>query len=235
MKFPWRLEFETHHQGGAFSQDGRIIASASDNHLLFFESSSGKRVATYSGHNENITSISFSTDGKFIITTSEDKTVRIWKSPERTTEPQKNKHNHPLIDNLEKCNPTLRLSPRLDEEGPSSGNESPARRSTPNSRRRSLSPNRSPSSSIGSPSQSGKQSRSPSICSLPGSRAGSRVGSMQDLHDHDTDDTNVTKVLCNGKSEHNSKLMEHMTNHASFGYGKSEHNGNIGNHVTALV
>jgi WD40 repeat protein len=44
-----------------------------------WERSSGKEVQCFVGHEDNVTSAAFSSDGKFVLTGSWDKTVRIWE------------------------------------------------------------------------------------------------------------------------------------------------------------
>lgn len=142
IKFPWRLDFDGDHQGGAFSPDGRLLTSASGKHLLIFDSSSGKQLASYSGHKDVITHITYSSDGQYIGTASADKTVCVWKSPEKTQEPPTSPaKNTPTTMAIAKLlskgkktpqnNPKIRLSPRIDEDSPALENGSKSQNNLP--------------------------------------------------------------------------------------------------------
>jgi WD40 repeat protein len=68
----------------AFSHDGRRIYSGGPgNTVQIWESSSGARVATLSGHTQPVTVVSCSPDGRLIISGSRDKTIRLWDSATR--------------------------------------------------------------------------------------------------------------------------------------------------------
>jgi WD40 repeat protein len=82
-------EFIGHHKaitGGAFSPDGRHIATCSvDGTWALWEKNSGKQILRMAGHGFNdkgepnwIKSIEFSVDGKRIVTAGLDNTARIW-------------------------------------------------------------------------------------------------------------------------------------------------------------
>ena len=45
----------------------------------------GKRVRTFSGHQKNITDLSFSADGRWLLSSSEDGTLRVWDIPAART------------------------------------------------------------------------------------------------------------------------------------------------------
>lgn len=61
----------------SFSSDG-ILATAGA--VVKLWSQEGKLLQTLQGHIENITSMTFSRDGKYIVTASNDKTVKIWQT-----------------------------------------------------------------------------------------------------------------------------------------------------------
>ncbi|MDJ0737617.1 MAG: caspase family protein [Nostocaceae cyanobacterium] len=62
----------------AFSPDGKMIASASDDNTVKVWGVDGKLVNTFKGHKDRVTSIAFSGNGKFIASGSADKTVKIY-------------------------------------------------------------------------------------------------------------------------------------------------------------
>jgi WD40 repeat protein len=63
------------------SPDGKVIAAAGENSKIFlWEFETGKLIHTLQGHGPGIIwSCTFSYDGKTIVSTSTDKTIRIWK------------------------------------------------------------------------------------------------------------------------------------------------------------
>ncbi|MGD0069041.1 MAG: pentapeptide repeat-containing protein [Streptosporangiaceae bacterium] len=62
----------------AFSPDGSLIATASDDAAWIYETSSGALHRKLSGHTGGVTAVAFSPDGALIATASTDTTVRIW-------------------------------------------------------------------------------------------------------------------------------------------------------------
>ena len=62
----------------AFSKDGQRIASASDNNVRVWDTVSGDEVMCLEGHEDVVTSVSFSPDDQLIVSGSEDRTARIW-------------------------------------------------------------------------------------------------------------------------------------------------------------
>ena len=82
VKFNWRIEFEYGGRvGGCFSPDGELFAAAREWLVIVCRAGDGKQVAVYEGHTRAIRHISFSDDGKFIVTCSDDKTVKLWQAP----------------------------------------------------------------------------------------------------------------------------------------------------------
>lgn len=71
------LNFGTPHTF-AFSNDGRQCAVASGKTIKLFEPTSGRNLATISGHTGEVVAVSFSADGKSLATTSLDSTIKIW-------------------------------------------------------------------------------------------------------------------------------------------------------------
>ena len=62
----------------AFSPDGEIIASASDDKNIILWSNSGEKLQTLKEHKESVNSVAFSPDGKIIASASDDKTIKLW-------------------------------------------------------------------------------------------------------------------------------------------------------------
>jgi WD40 repeat protein len=63
---------------GAFSHDGALYATISGEAIEVYRVSSGERIARMSGHRHKINSIVFSPDGKKLLTSSIDRTARLW-------------------------------------------------------------------------------------------------------------------------------------------------------------
>ena len=65
----------------AFSPDGKLVASASDdNRVRFQDSATGKACKTLKGHSCMVMAVALSPDGKLVASASYDKTVRLWDS-----------------------------------------------------------------------------------------------------------------------------------------------------------
>jgi len=64
-----------------FSPRGdRLLAVQDDQTMVLWDPRSGRRVARFSGHTDEIVNACFSPDGRYILSTSRDRTVRIWQS-----------------------------------------------------------------------------------------------------------------------------------------------------------
>ena len=84
VKFPWRIEFKYGgHVGGCFSPDGELFATACGCTLVVFRAVDGRQIATYDGHTRVIRHVAYSSDGKHIVTCSDDKTVKVWNAPDK--------------------------------------------------------------------------------------------------------------------------------------------------------
>jgi len=65
--------------GVAFSRDGRLLATASNDHTVrLWDPATGEPLRTLTGHTGPIWGVAFSPDGHTLATASEDKTVRLW-------------------------------------------------------------------------------------------------------------------------------------------------------------
>lgn len=70
--------------GVAFAPDGSTIATASaDNTVRFWDSATGKELATLDAHSDIVTAVAFSKDGKSFATASFDGTAKVWNTAKR--------------------------------------------------------------------------------------------------------------------------------------------------------
>ena len=64
----------------ALSGDGkRVLTGSDDKTAILWDAASGKALQTFKGHNGIISSVAFAPRDQFVVTASEDGTVRIWK------------------------------------------------------------------------------------------------------------------------------------------------------------
>ncbi|KAL8842858.1 MAG: hypothetical protein Q9205_001246 [Flavoplaca limonia] len=81
------------------SPDKRWLAAAGNQNVKLYDirSSNPNHVLAFEGHTANITGVAFHCEGKWMVTSSEDGTVKIWDT--RTATIQRNyHHNHPVND-----------------------------------------------------------------------------------------------------------------------------------------
>ena len=70
--------YKDHSYAATFSPDGSIIAGSVGDNVQFWNSRSGEKLMTLTGHTGVITDISFSPDGQTIASGSSDTTVQLW-------------------------------------------------------------------------------------------------------------------------------------------------------------
>ncbi|KAL8673483.1 MAG: hypothetical protein Q9168_002089 [Polycauliona sp. 1 TL-2023] len=81
------------------SPDKRWLAAAGNQNVKLYDikSTNPNPVLTFDGHTANVTGVAFHCEGKWMVTSSEDCTVKIWDT--RTASIQRNyNHNHPVND-----------------------------------------------------------------------------------------------------------------------------------------
>jgi WD40 repeat protein len=70
---------ENHIRSLAFSGDGSILASGSeDNTIKLWDVQQGQLLRTLSGHTDDVTSIAFHPDGQTLASGSKDNTIKFW-------------------------------------------------------------------------------------------------------------------------------------------------------------
>lgn len=84
----------------AISPDKRLLAAAIHKKVNIYEiaSSSSTPVSTFEGHTSNVTSVSFHSQGKWLVTGSEDGTIKIWDL--RNTHLHRNYNNEAPVNDV---------------------------------------------------------------------------------------------------------------------------------------
>jgi WD40 repeat protein len=74
----WKVETGGGVMDATFAPDGRSIATGGDLIAQLWDAASGKLVRTFTGHTHAVRSVSFSPDGRLLVTTAQDNTTRVW-------------------------------------------------------------------------------------------------------------------------------------------------------------
>jgi len=80
----------------AFTTDGKEIIAAAGNDLIVFNQESGKSTGIMKGHSAKINAIEFTSDGKFIVSASEDHTVKVWNLEHKINTQTFTEHSKPV-------------------------------------------------------------------------------------------------------------------------------------------
>lgn len=62
----------------AFSRDGKYLASGSEEKVLLFDVTTCQKIKEFAGHTDSLQSFAFTPDGKTLVSSSNDQTIRLW-------------------------------------------------------------------------------------------------------------------------------------------------------------
>ena len=63
----------------AFSPNGRLALTCSNNTALLWETTTGREIRRLEGHSDSVNAVAFSRDGRLALTGSDDNTARLWE------------------------------------------------------------------------------------------------------------------------------------------------------------
>ena len=64
----------------AFSPDDKTLATCSDNAVQLWNLATKEQVTRLNGHSSKVASVTFSRDGKMLVSGSFDKTIKLWRA-----------------------------------------------------------------------------------------------------------------------------------------------------------
>ena len=74
----WRRPTGTSAMGLAFSPDGRLLAVAHGVSAVLLQADNGQQVQQIIGHDAEVRALTFTPDGRFLVTSANDRTIRMW-------------------------------------------------------------------------------------------------------------------------------------------------------------
>ncbi len=81
-----------------YSPNGKILASAGDDHVIrFWDAETDRELRQLAGHKSQVNCVAFSPDGKILASGGEDKTIRFWDVSTGKELSQINKHPGPVV------------------------------------------------------------------------------------------------------------------------------------------
>ncbi len=72
------LDMDDSAKACCYSLDGHLFAVTEERYIQLYETETWQRVYTYAGHEGDVTSVAFSSDGQWLASGSNDKAVKLW-------------------------------------------------------------------------------------------------------------------------------------------------------------